>query len=272
VQDAIDELADDEKYGFRIIVAPGDLDDYPEESRHYVPSGQVLDLDHLMIHGQERVKVPFPCRYHGEGLPPEGVCPTKFGQEADGDDTDWRRVSLTRQERPMEQIERPGHLCRELLAFYGDEEGCTASGYTLEQILDWPDVDWEEAHDVVHWVFATDQESMFNPDAPVLDAPTIARFRADPLLRHRLRRSFDRWLAFRGVVRTDDGLALDSPNPRVWGQADHNWLRISRVLRSLNLLGLPDEAQAFFALLTTIRSRIDPTTWRYWERAARPDS
>jgi hypothetical protein len=88
VQDAIDELADDEKYGWHIIVAPGDLDDYPEDSRHYGPSGQVLDLDHLMIHGREGAKVPFPCRYHGDGLPTEGVCPTRYGEEADEGDTD----------------------------------------------------------------------------------------------------------------------------------------------------------------------------------------
>jgi hypothetical protein len=83
VQDAIDELADDEKYGHHIVVAPGDLADYPEGSRHYGPSGQVLDLDHLMIHGQERVNVPFPCRYHSDGLPPAGICPTEFGDDAD---------------------------------------------------------------------------------------------------------------------------------------------------------------------------------------------
>jgi hypothetical protein len=83
VQDAIDELADDEKYGWHIVVSEADLGDYPEESRHYGPSGQVLDLDHLMIHGQERTKVPFPCRYHGDGLPPEGVCPTRFEEETD---------------------------------------------------------------------------------------------------------------------------------------------------------------------------------------------
>jgi hypothetical protein len=83
VQDAIDELADDEKYGHHIVVALGDLDDYPEECRHYGPCGQVLDLDHLMVHGQEGVKVPFPCRYHSEWMPPEGVCPTRFGDEAD---------------------------------------------------------------------------------------------------------------------------------------------------------------------------------------------
>ena len=56
----------------------------------------------------------------------------------------------------MTPTERPGHLCPELLAFYGDDEGRTASGYTLEQILDWPDEDFEVQHDFVQWLFATD--------------------------------------------------------------------------------------------------------------------
>jgi hypothetical protein len=172
----------------------------------------------------------------------------------------------------MTPTERPGHLCPELLAFYGDEEGPNSSGYTLEQVLEWGDEDWEHQHDFIQFLFPTDEPSMFNADAPVLDAATIARFRADPLLRHRLRRAFDRWLAFCGIIRTDDGLAFDNPNPRVWDRQNHNWLRITRVLRSLNLLGLPDKAQAFFALLTTVRPRIDPTTWGYWERAAGPQT
>ena len=170
----------------------------------------------------------------------------------------------------MTPTERPGHLCRELLAFYSDD-GPNSSGYTLEQVLEWGDEDWELQHDFIQWLFATDEPSMFNPDAPVLDAPTIARFRADPLLRHRMRGAFDRWLAFCGVTRTDAGLSFDNPNPSVWGRPNHNWLRITRVLRSLSLLGLTDEAQAFFTLLISIRSRFDPTTWGYWERAARSE-
>lgn len=82
VTDAIDELADSEKFGHNIVVPPEDLGDYAENDRHYGSSGQVLDLDHLMIHGQEGVDVPFPCRYHGDGLPFEGVLPTEF-EEAD---------------------------------------------------------------------------------------------------------------------------------------------------------------------------------------------
>ena len=80
VQDAIDELAESGKYGHNIIVADEDLGDYPEADRHYGPSGQVLDLDHLMVHGDEGKTCPFPCHYFGSGLPTEGIEPTEFGQ------------------------------------------------------------------------------------------------------------------------------------------------------------------------------------------------
>ena len=78
MSDAIDELADSERYGHLIIVEDEYLDDYPEDSRHYGRSGQVLDLDHLMVYGQEGADIPFPCRYHAEELPDEGVLPSNF--------------------------------------------------------------------------------------------------------------------------------------------------------------------------------------------------
>ena len=84
INDAIDELAEHEKYGHIIVVADEDLGDYAEDDRHYSGTGQVLDLDHLMIHGIEGAKCPFPCRYYGDGLPEEGVVPTEF--EHDGID------------------------------------------------------------------------------------------------------------------------------------------------------------------------------------------
>lgn len=78
VTDAIDELADDEKHGHHIVVADEDLADYDAESCNYGPSGQVIDLDHLMIHGMEGSDCPFPCRYHAESLPAVGVTPCDF--------------------------------------------------------------------------------------------------------------------------------------------------------------------------------------------------
>jgi hypothetical protein len=83
VTDAIDELAESEKYAFHVVVADDDLGDYPEEERHYSATGKVLDLDHLMIHGQEGAECPFPCRYFGDDLPPEGMKPTDFTRRDD---------------------------------------------------------------------------------------------------------------------------------------------------------------------------------------------
>lgn len=81
--DAIDELSDNEIYGHQIQVPESDLADYPEDERHYDGNGRVLDLDHLMIHGQERADLPYPVRYHGEGLPEGGVDPREYSEWAD---------------------------------------------------------------------------------------------------------------------------------------------------------------------------------------------
>ena len=78
MQDAIDELADNEKFGHNIVVPVEDLADYDAETCNYGPSGQVVDLDHLMIHGQEGADCPFPCRFYGDSLPKDGMKPTEF--------------------------------------------------------------------------------------------------------------------------------------------------------------------------------------------------
>lgn len=72
------EVGGSEKWGHHIVVDESDLGDYDPETCHYGPSGQVLDLDHLAIHGCEGCAVPFSCRYHGDGFPGEGVLPTEF--------------------------------------------------------------------------------------------------------------------------------------------------------------------------------------------------
>jgi hypothetical protein len=84
VSDAIDELSDNKKYDHQIHVSDDDLGDYPDEDRHFDGSGRVIDLDHLMVHGEERIDLPFPVRYHGEGLPKGGIDPRKYGELVEG--------------------------------------------------------------------------------------------------------------------------------------------------------------------------------------------
>ena len=78
--DAIDELADNEKHGHNIVVEEDRLSDYDPDSCPCGPSGQVIDLDHLMIHGMEGCKQPFPCKYFGQGLPPDGIDPSTIDE------------------------------------------------------------------------------------------------------------------------------------------------------------------------------------------------
>ena len=83
-------------------------------------------------------------------------------------------------------------------------------------------------------------------------------------------------LAFFGLALTDDGLVINGGSlasrvPDIWEAPNHNWLRISRILRSLTLLGLQVEARTFYAWLEdayrTQRFPIDGQTFGYWQRA-----
>jgi hypothetical protein len=78
ISDAIDELSDDPTYGHQIHVPDSDLGDYPEDDRHYDGCGRVIDLDHVMVYGRECCDSPYPVRYHGDGLPAEGIDPREF--------------------------------------------------------------------------------------------------------------------------------------------------------------------------------------------------
>jgi hypothetical protein len=82
----------------------------------------------------------------------------------------------------------------------------------------------------------------------------IRLFQANSELRNRLRKSFVRFLRFAGLElneedRVVEGVNFDKRCPEVWKYENHNWLRVSRVLASLHLLGLKGESKAFLAWL-----------------------
>src|SRR3954465_1472842 len=77
VSEAIDELSDDPTYGHQIHVPEADLGDYPEDERHYDGSGRVIDLDWVMVHGQEQTDLPFQVESHAGGEA-AGIAPRRF--------------------------------------------------------------------------------------------------------------------------------------------------------------------------------------------------
>ena len=109
----------------------------------------------------------------------------------------------------------------------------------------------------------------------MLTAADIAEFRTDPTLGANLLRSLEVFLAFLGL-RFEGGKVAEAPDfagrPQVWRSPNHNWLRITRVLTSLRLLGHEDASRAFFDFLKDYRdggrSGITADSFRYWEKAA----
>src|ERR1700722_17615388 len=142
-------------------------------------------------------------------------------------------------------------LMSHLLDFYRGQ-GTDTEGRSLKDILAWSDDEFEAVHDFVQWLFPLPEPSNYNPDAPILSDEDIAAFGAEPLLRANLLESFGRFLAFLGLYQSADGTGLEGANfaarsPDAWAYMNHNWLRITRVLRSLRLLGVEDRARGLYA-------------------------
>jgi hypothetical protein len=159
-------------------------------------------------------------------------------------------------------------------------------GRWLRQIWLWPDEKLERVHDYIQWLFPLTEPSGFNPEAPILDEETICEFRADPALRANLRVSFERMLVFYGLELIEDSPPRVVPSKSFrerssnWlTPSNHNHLRITRILKSLQLLGLEEEAAALFRCLeglygkesVTPRPRISEETFSYWRSAAGKD-
>jgi hypothetical protein len=113
-------------------------------------------------------------------------------------------------------------------------------GRFLREILAWPDQRIESVHDFIQWLFPLTEPSPVNPDAPVLDADTIAEIRSRPELQDAVRASAARMRRF-------------YEGSRHWiTPGNHNHLRITRILKCLRLAGLDREAGDFFQWLSGI--------------------
>jgi hypothetical protein len=168
-----------------------------------------------------------------------------------------------------------------LSAFYRGE-GHDQRGRSLADIQEFDFDELEFNHDYIQWLFPLPEPSGANPEAPVLSAGDIAAFNGDDALRRALLQSLQVMLAFYGL-----DLRLDGESIRIERRADfderchqwlargnHNFLRISRMLRSLSLLGLGSHAMAFLECLEGIyadnATTVGSTTIGYWRRAITP--
>lgn len=149
-------------------------------------------------------------------------------------------------------------------------------GRRLDEILRWSDDQLEEVHDYIQWLFPTRQPSGVNPFAPLVTDGTAAAFDADASLRARLVAALDRMLRFYGLTRADQRIVIDAgrfeQRAADWlTPGNHNHLRLTRIMQSLDALGLERDARALQrCLLEDIASRPNAVTARtieFWRDA-----
>ena len=168
-----------------------------------------------------------------------------------------------------------------IVRFYGGA-GVDTRGRSLDDILAWDDDALERVHDFIQWLFPLDEPSAFNPDAPLLADDDRTAFRGDAHLAANLKRAFLRILTFYGFALDEAGGAPVVRRSSSWEvrrsvwlhPGNHNHLRLTRILKSLVLLGQPALARALLERLqeeakTAGPGCISPTTLRYWSEAVR---
>ena len=147
-----------------------------------------------------------------------------------------------------------------LIEFY-ESTGTDSSDRKIERIHAMSYAELESVHDYIQWLFPLMTTSNFNANSPVLNSETITAFLARPELRAMLLRSFRVMLRFYGLTLDDDDpedivvskATTFSERSRFWlTPRNHNYLRLTRIMTSLSILGCGSHASALQRFLVDL--------------------
>ena len=161
-----------------------------------------------------------------------------------------------------------------LLQFYSGE-ATDDRGRGIADVWCFSHAELEGVHDFIQWLFPLAERSAFNPNAPLLDDETIQRFREDELLRKNVERSLSVMLDFYGLAIVGNRVVRAktfAERARTWlTPGNHNFLRLTRILKSLSVLDHETRAKELLECLEEIQrensSIIGKATLGYWRNA-----
>lgn len=170
---------------------------------------------------------------------------------------------------------KPGERSSQLVRFYSGF-ATDVQGRWIEDIWAWSNDTLESVHDYIQWLFPLPVASDYNTNAPIIDHYDVEMFREDERLRSRLRRSLERMLEFYGLQlnSSSEQFAIERTTSFTARSDDwlhsgnHNHLRLTRILKSTQLLGLEGESEALRAALMCIAldypDEVSAETRGYW--------
>jgi len=152
---------------------------------------------------------------------------------------------------------------------------------TLERIHTFDFQDLEDIHTYIQWIFPLDEPSRAIPWSPVLTQDDINELRGDVQVQARLYKSLCLMCRFYGfnVLGIDNDrieikIDMDEFQERYanWiSPYNHNYLRLTRILKSLRLLGCEDWADQLYNVLEQVYNLypkiISKTTFEFWQNA-----
>jgi len=157
----------------------------------------------------------------------------------------------------------------QVVEFY-QEKIPNPNGVFLSEILAQNNGFWEMDHDYIQWVFPSNEVSMMNGNAPVLRKAEADVFLKDKELSDKVVKSFERFLSFLGL-KYENGEIFHETLPHIFTFFNHNYLRITRCLKSLRLTNNDKHASALFKYLQVLKETegavVSTNTWFFWEDA-----
>lgn len=159
-------------------------------------------------------------------------------------------------------------------------EGTDYEGRTLKDVHALSFNQLEDLHDYIQWIFPLNEESRAVPWSPILTEEDIRGIQTAPGVHYNLYKSFVLMCNFYGF----DVKVLDCNSVKVNVELDsakfglaannwitpynHNYLRLTRILKSLRLLGCEDWATELFNVLQVVYERyakvIGARTYTFW--------
>lgn len=132
------------------------------------------------------------------------------------------------------------------------------AGRTINDILSKDDKWLEERHDYIQLLFPIDQTSSYFRAAPVISPEEALELATDEKVVKNLERAYYRMLDF-----------YSNPRNKWFRKHNHNFLRISRILRCLRMFGLNERADEFYIFLEQ-KVQLNPgivgeTTLSFWK-------
>ena len=173
-----------------------------------------------------------------------------------------------------------------LIAFYTGE-GFDSLGRNYTSLLAFDDNQLEEEHNYIQSMFPLHEPSRMITHAPLLTPEVALLLSASPIARDRFRAALSVFRVFLGLDAVEDqaviapaivGMPFIEPiqtlryqKLSLWlHEGGHNTLRVTRIIRSLRLVGLEIEASSFYRDVSAEgrRAGLGPRTLSYWRRAA----